>query len=477
MKPTSTKIVATMGPACASPEMIHSLIKAGVDVFRLNFSHGDHHAHGSAIAAIRTAASQFTRPVAILQDLQGPRIRTGMLKGHMPVTLVPDTDITLKPGSFEGDKTVVPVTYDGFARDLKPGDKVLIADGTMELRVVATTGAEVTCRVVIGGTLGENKGINLPSAQLSISSPTEKDLEDLRFGIAQGVDYVALSFVEKAEDILKLKKAVKDFGAAADGVRVIAKIERPRAVENLEEILLVSDGVMVARGDLGIEMSTEAVPAAQKKIIRMANRLGIPVITATQMLESMIAAPRPTRAEASDVANAILDGTDAVMLSGETSVGAYPVEAVATMERIARVAEALLVQKQQPFMEDGLQENSPQIVLARAACEIARELNADAIAAFTMTGSTARYLSQRRPGTPIYALTPNVATYRRMALLWGVHAVMLSDFSSTDHMIDMGGRRLQELGCAPAGATVVYIAGSATKTPGGTDLIKVHRFS
>ncbi|MCX8043415.1 MAG: pyruvate kinase [Desulfobacterota bacterium] len=476
MKPTSTKIVATVGPACAQPDMIVQLIRAGVDVFRLNFSHGDHEAHGRAIAAIRAAAAQGARPIAILQDLQGPRIRTGLLKGHAPIQLEQGAEIILRSGNCVGDATCIAVNYDRLAAELKPDDRVLIADGLIELRVIGCSGADVRCRVITGGMLGEHKGINLPSAKLSISSPTEKDLDDLRFGVAQGVDYVALSFVDKAEDIRKLKQALHECGPAGRGVRVIAKIERPRAVDNLDEILSVADGVMVARGDLGIEMSTEAVPAVQKKIIRAANRLAIPVITATQMLESMIGSPRPTRAEASDVANAILDGTDAVMLSGETSVGAYPVEAVATMERIARTVESMLAEEVRTPPPEAAHDHVPQIVLARAACMIARELNADAIAAFTMTGSTARYLSQRRPQTPIYALTPDPQTYRHLALFWGVHAVMLGDFSSTDHMIEMGGRRLRELGLASPGATVVYIAGSATKTPGGTDMIKIESF-
>jgi len=457
--------------------MIRKLISAGVDVFRLNFSHGDHAAHESAIRAIRSASAEVPRPVAILLDLQGPRIRTGQLTGHAPVMLAEGAEVILRYGSFAGDGSVIPVNYEHFADDLAPGDSVLIADGMIALTVLSSAGGQVRCRVVTGGMLGERKGINLPSARLSISSPTAKDLEDLRFGVARGIDYVALSFVEKADDIRSLKRALRECGPAGAGICVIAKIERPRAVENLDEILAVADGVMVARGDLGIEMSTEAVPVAQKKIIHAANRRGIPVITATQMLESMIKAPRPTRAEASDVANAILDGTDAVMLSGETSVGSHPAEAVATMESIARATEALLRQEGWRPLQDIESGGAVQAVLARAACAIAHELRADAIAAFTMTGATARYLSQRRPDVPIYALTPDSATYRRLALLWGVHAVMLEDFATTDQMVARGGKRLVDLGLAGAGATVVYIAGSAAKTPGGTDMIKVERFA
>jgi len=477
---TRTKIVATVGPASGSPEMIRQLIGAGVDVFRLNFSHGDHAAHEAYIRAIRAAAVEADAPIAIMQDLQGPRIRTGALRGHEPVELEEGSEVALRPGAFEGDARTIAVNYEGLVADVKAGDTILLSDGLLELRVTSTDGAEARCRVKTGGRLGERKGINLPGVNLSITSPTEKDLDDLRFGMEHGVDLVALSFVHTADDVLRLKQALRDHASSGIGqpdIPVIVKIERPEAVENLHAILRAADGVMVARGDLGIEMPPEAVPAVQKRIIRMANRLSLPAITATQMLESMVSAPRPTRAEASDVANAILDGTDAVMLSAETSVGQYPVQAVRMMDRIAQRTERLRQEERAaPVPEVEVVGNPGQHALATAACGVARELKAAGIVAFTLTGSTARYISQRRPDAPIYALTPNERTYRRLALLWGVHPIMLGVFQSTDEMIERGQKRLLEIGLVKPGSVVVYVAGASTNTPGGTDMLKIHRF-
>ena len=474
--PTRTKIVATLGPACGSPEMVHRLMKAGVDVFRLNFSHGDRRTHEGYIRHVRVAADECDANVAVIQDLQGPRIRTGRLRGHEPVRLNEGDEVVLRPGDFEGDARTIPINYDRMAADVSPGDSVLLSDGLIELEVLAADGREACCAVRTCGTLGERKGVNLPGVELSIASPTERDLADLRFGVEHGVDYVALSFVACAADVVRLKKELHSL-APDRSVPVIAKIERPQAVDNLREILAVSDGVMVARGDLGIEMPPEKVPGAQKKIIRMANRMGIPAITATQMLESMIRSPRATRAEASDVANAILDGTDAVMLSGETAVGRHPVEAVAMMDRIARETEALWPEQggpNPPELEDDA--GGRQRAMARAACNIADRLEASGIVTFTMTGGTARLVSQRRPHTPIYALAPDPAACRRLALVWGVRAVMLDVVETTDEMIERGGERLLALGLAGPGDTVVYTAGASTRTPGGTDMLKVHRF-
>lgn len=477
MQPTRTKIVATVGPASGSPEAIQQLVEAGVDVFRLNRSHGDQPTHARYVEAIRDAAANADEPVAILLDLQGPRIRTGLLRGNEPVDLEEGAEVVLRAGDFEGDAQTLPVSYDRLAADVEPGDAVMLSDGLIELSVLATDGPEARCRVTLGGRLGENKGINLPGVDLSIAAPTPKDIEDLRFGIEHEVDFIALSFVRAAEDVLRLREEMARHGEAAAATPVIAKIEKPEAVENLQQILDAADGVMVARGDLGIEMATEAVPGIQKKIIRMANRAGIPAITATQMLESMMNSPRPTRAEASDVANAILDGTDAVMLSGETSVGRYPVRAVRMMDRIAQKIEDLRNQEPRVAMpEMEAAGGSQQHALAQAACTIAEKLNAAGIVCFTLTGSTAGYMSQRRPRAPIYALTPNQRTYRRLALLWGVRAVMLDVFESTDEMIERGQKRLLELGLASPGDTVVYVAGASTNTAGGTDMLKIHRF-
>lgn len=491
MRPTRTKIVATVGPASGSPDLIRRLIEAGVDVFRLNFSHGDHESHARYIETIRALAAEAERPVAIMQDLQGPRIRTGALPGGQAVELTPGDEVRLRAGDFEPpppgreDTQTIPVNYERLATDVNAGDVILLSDGLIELKVLDTDGAEARCRVTVGGRLAQNQGVNLPGVKLSISAPTDKDLEDLRFGVEHEVDWVALSFVQTAGDMLRLKEEIAQCAGPEADIPVIAKIERPEAVRNLHEILRVCDAVMVARGDLGIEMATEAVPAVQKQIIRMANRLAVPAITATQMLESMIASPRPTRAEASDVANAILDGTDAVMLSGETSIGRYPVEAVRVMDRIARRTEELWREEAGSTPRPGSGRappereevgNAQQLALASAACAIADQLGAAGIVPFTLTGSTARCISQRRPAAPIYALTPNPRTYRRLALVWGVRAVRLDMFETTDEMIERGRTRLVELGLASAGDTVVYVAGPSTGTPGGADMLKIHRF-
>ncbi len=477
MRPTRTKIVATLGPASEEPAQIRALIRAGVDVFRLNFSHGTHQSHARYIRTIRDCAEETDQVVAILQDLQGPRIRTGKLKGGEPVTLADDAEVTLEPGEFEGDATTIPVSYANLPQEVEAGDEILLADGMIELEVTASNSHQVRCRVRTGGTIGEHKGINLPGARLSLTAPTEKDIEDLRFGMEQGVDLVALSFVRSADDLRRLREAMREHSGADSVLPIIPKIEKPEAVENLHDILHEADGVMVARGDLGIEMRTEQVPVAQKRIIHLANRHGLPVITATQMLESMVESPRPTRAEASDVANAILDGTDAVMLSGETSIGRYPAVAARMMDRIAREIEQHRREGSTaapPEIETIA--SAPEHALANAACMVADRLDAAAIVAFTITGSTARYVSQRRPDAPIYALTPNEATCRRLALVWGVCPIMLEVFDSTDEMIQRGSDRLKNMGVVDAGETVVYVAGASTNTPGGTDMLKIEKF-
>ena len=478
MPSTRTKIVATAGPACESPALVRQMIDAGADVFRLNFSHGDHASHARSIRTVRTVAAEAGVPVAVMQDLQGPRIRTGTLRDHKPVELAAGAAVALRAGDFMGDADTLSVSYEALAADVEPGESILLADGLIELTVLETDGTTVRCRVDVGGELGEHKGINLPGASLSITAPTPKDLEDLRFGLEQEVDYVALSFVRSAADVLRLKEEMLRIGGPGARTPVIAKIEKPEAVENLAEILRASDGVMVARGDLGIEMPAESVPTVQKRIIHMANHFGLPVITATQMLESMMHARRPTRAEASDVANAMLDGTDAVMLSGETAVGAYPVEAVRMMARISHKIDE--VWRSEPgSVAPTIREvdNPQQHALAEAACGIADKLDAAGIVAFTMTGSTARYIAQRRPDAPVYALTPDESTYRRLALVWGVQAVMLGVFETTDEMVQQGQKRLLDLGLAAPGDVVVYMAGASTRTSGGTDMLKIHRFA
>lgn len=472
MKPTCTKIVATLGPTSIEPATIAALIDAGVDVFRLNFSHGDHTTHRTTVATIRAQAG--SRPVGILQDLQGPRIRTGRLERET-VMLSTGQEIILQTGKGIGNDHVIMIDYDLFAQDLAPGERILISDGLIELQALETDGSQVRCRVLCGGELGERKGINLPDSRLTIAAPTEKDITDLALGIELGVDFVALSFVASAADIERLREAMLRIGGPGCRIPIIAKIERPQALDNLEEITAAADGVMVARGDLGIEMPTEDVPAAQKRIIRCANRLARPVITATQMLESMIVNPRPTRAEAADVANAVLDGTDAVMLSGETSIGAYPLESVRIMDRIACRAEAMLREMNTPCT-DTQQPHRSSSAIAGAACSLARQLPAAAIGVFTMTGATATSLSQCRPHVPVYALTPDRSVFQRMTILWGVCPIMIDMFTTTEEMFSHGDEQLRQRALIEAGETVVYLAGSVSGMPGATDLLKIRKF-
>ena len=473
-----TKIVATTGPACCAPSIIAELIQAGVDVFRLNFSHGTRRQHEETLRTIRQEADNAGRAVAVMQDLQGPRIRTGLLREPSGIELRAGEKIAVVPGEFEGDLETIPTSYRELPHDVGEGDRILISSGALELKVLGVRGERVECVVVTGGHLAPHQGVNLPGVELSISAPTAKDLEDLKFAVEMEVDYIALSFVGRARDVLRLKEALAGYGPETAAIPVIAKIERPDALDDLRAILDVSDGVMVARGDLGIEMPAETVPAAQKSIICEANQAGMPVITATQMLESMIDHPRPTRAEASDVANAILDGTDAVMLSGETAVGRYPARAVRMMHRIAAEIEPLCFTGRKEMTTEPCSDGALQRerALAAAACFTAEQLGAKGIAAFTLTGTTARCISQRRPSVPVFALSPSAATRRRMALLWGVIPLEMKVFDTTDEMIEFGEQRLLEEGLAQVGDTVVCAAGASTRTPGGTDMLKIHYF-
>ncbi len=467
-----TKIVATVGPACGEESALRAMIKAGVDVFRLNFSHGSYSQHAEYVQRIRSAADALNQPVAIMQDLQGPRIRTGPLKGGNPVELTRGSTVTLEHGDFPGDGKRLSTAYSSLAEDVTVGDRILLNDGMIELQVQGVSPPAVACEVQEGGQLGEHQGMNLPGVDLSISAPTEKDLEDLRFGAEHNLDYVALSFVRDRDDVEKLREELKRLEAG--DVPIVAKIERPEAIETLGEILEGADGVMVARGDLGIEMPTEEVPRAQKRIISAANDAAVPVITATQMLESMVEHRRPTRAEASDVANAILDGTDAVMLSGETAMGQYPVESVRMMNRIEMATEPTPWTHQE--VEKGGGSDKRHRALAAAACDVADILEARCIIAFTITGTTARWVSQRRPNNMIYALTPSEKTYRRLALIWGVRPIIIPLFETTDEMIQQGEKRLMELDLAQDGDAAVCVAGASTNTPGGTDMLKIHYF-
>jgi pyruvate kinase len=467
-----TKIVATIGPASRDPKVLERLIEAGVNVVRLNFSHGSHEDHLAVIQAVRGIAARKDRVVALLQDLSGPKIRTGKVRGgaielEEGARVVITTDETI-----EGTPERISTTYDPLPKDVGKGDRVLLDDGNLELRVVETRGEEVACDIVHGGTLKSNKGMNLPGAKLSAPALTEKDRRDLAFGVQKGVDYVALSFVRQAADVEECKALIKSHGGQ---IPVIAKIEKREAVDDLPQILEVTDGVMVARGDLGVELSTEEVPTLQKRIIEMANGAGKVVITATQMLESMIENPRPTRAEASDVANAILDGTDAIMLSAETAAGKYPVESVETMARIAFYTEQNYGFSA-PARVTGGAASMVARSLARVASTVAEELDCRLIVAFTESGATARLLSAYRPRAPIVGITPHEIAFNRLALWWGVLPLRSRFVPTTDEMILRGEELLKEKRLVESGQTVLMLAGQS-QTAGATNMLRVHTIS
>jgi pyruvate kinase len=463
-----TKIVCTIGPASRSREILESMILAGMNVARLNFSHGKREEHGEVIRDLREISQRLERPVAILQDLCGPKIRTGTLKGGAPVQLVPGAEIVVTTEPVDGTASLISTTYSHLPLDVKPGNRILLADGTMELEVVAVEGVAVRCRVVYGGMLGEHKGMNMPGANLSAPALTEKDIADLKFGVKCGVDYIAVSFVRRAEDLRQVRKLLDAEGARTP---VIAKIEKPEAVQNLDEILEVCEGVMVARGDLGVEVNPEKVPMLQKKIIETANRHGDLVITATQMLESMIENPRPTRAEASDVANAILDGTDAVMLSGETSVGKYPLECVRMMERIALETEASGLGS--PAARHGHLGDAHAI--AHAACSITGELDLKAICTFTQSGHTAQLLSKERPKVPVIAFTYERQVFNRAALYWGVTPLLVDFVRGIEELFRSLRMQLMSRKLAERGESVVILAGMPLAAKSGTNTLKIEK--
>jgi pyruvate kinase len=472
VNPRRAKIVCTIGPASQAPAQLRRLIEAGMDVARLNFSHGAAADHAAVIASVRALAAELMRPVAVLQDLQGPKIRLGKLHGGQAV-LSPGQAFVLQPGLGEGDSEQADLSYSELAGDVRVGDTVLLSDGLLRLEVTAVVGNRVECRVLDGGVLRERAGINLPGAALRLPSLTAKDRADLAFGVAQGVDYVALSFVRRAADVVELKDLLAAAGAR---VPVIAKLEKPQAIEALDEILEVADGVMVARGDLGVELSPERVPFIQKTIIQRAAQAHVPVITATQMLESMIGNPRPTRAEASDVANAVFDGTDAVMLSGETSIGAYPVETVQMMDRLVREAETHLVFRAARRRRSG-DNPCPGFadVVAEAATYAAGSLGAAAIVAFTQSGFTARLISKHRPTTPIIAFTPALEVYRRLALLWGVSPRLVAPGRDADELVAAADAQLLSEGVVARGDSLVFLSGRPAGVPGTTNQLRLHR--
>lgn len=472
-----TKIVCTLGPASQSEETLREMIRAGMDVARINFSHGDHQIHARNIALLRRLAQEEGRVLAVMGDLQGPKLRVGEIAAQ--VTLRQGTDFNLTTRPVPGDDREVNFPHSEVIRDVQPGDRVLLDDGLLELEILKTTPTDIRCRVVTGGPLASHKGVSLPGVSLSLPSLTEKDREDAAFAIQQGVDYLALSFVRRAEDVSQLRDLLEQNQAP---IPIIAKIEKREAVQAFEKIMEVSDGAMVARGDLGVEAPAEEVPIYQKRIIRLANKVGKPVITATQMLNSMIDNPHPTRAEASDVANAILDGTDAVMLSGETAVGKYPVEAVRVMAKIALTTERILpfdrlrTLPRQEWMREAVLEPpfTPTDAISQATCEIALEVAARAIIPSTVSGHTARMVAKHRPTTPIIAVTPSPETQRRLSLVWGVYPLLVSEFAHTDQMMETAVQAALEEGLIEKGDIVVITAGVPLGGPGRTNMLKVH---
>lgn len=462
------KIVATIGPATSSPEVLRELILAGATTLRLNFSHGTHEDHQRNIRLIRQISFELNQPVGILQDLQGPKIRLGKFKDGS-ITLEKGDPFILTSKPMPGTQEISAVTYGPLADEVPPGSTILLDDGKVEMYVerVDPASRELHCRVVVGGVLSNNKGVNFPGVYLSIKALTEKDKTDLMFGLDQGVDWVALSFVRNPQDILEVKELIS---SAGKNVPVIAKIEKHEAIEQMEAILSICDGVMVARGDLGVELPAEDVPILQKRLIQTANRLGIPIITATQMLDSMVNNPRPTRAEISDVANAILDGTDAVMLSNETAVGKFPVQAVETMARIAVRIER--EQPTKPSLEDKPGHSIPNAI-SQAVGRIASQLQASAIMTLTKTGATARNVSKFRPRTPILAITPHVDVARQLQMVWGVRPLLILDLPSTGQTFQAALNVAQEKQLLFEGELVVMTAGTLQGVAGSTDLIKV----
>ncbi len=459
------KIVATIGPASKDEPTLRALIEAGVDVARLNFSHGSHEMHAAMIASIRRLSDELCKPVTILQDLQGPKLRVGrlpdegfLLKADQQVVLTP-LGSTSGSGDAGKDVTLIPMDVPNLARGVAAGNRILLDDGHLELEVVKVEGDAVTARVVLGGKLSSNKGVNLPGAALGIPSFTEKDRADLEFGLEQGVDMIAISFVHQAEDIETVRAAVRSMAPQKSRLPVIAKLERPEAIDHLHEIIHAADGVMVARGDLGVETSPASVPIIQKQIIEMANKHAKVVITATQMLDSMIHNPRPTRAEASDVANAVFDGSDALMLSGETASGSYPLESVKMMDAIIREAEANTAAWGHYACNPEEATQDAAFAITRAANELGKDRGVAAIAVFTQTGKTALYMSKSRPQIPIMAFTPEIETYRRIGLYWGVIPYLVPYASTVETMIASVDAALLSSTPIQAGDQVVVICG------------------
>ena len=463
-----TKIVCTIGPASESSGILEHLIRAGMNIARLNFSHGTHQEHLRKIKAIREIAEQLRTSVAILQDLSGPKIRVGKMR-EGGVELRRGEEFHLTKQILVGDERKASVTYPSLPQEVRAGDRILLADGMIELQVVEAEGQNIRCKVIVVGVLTSHKGLNFPTGTILASAFTEKDQEDLLFGIKNGVDFVGLSYVKEATDLERVKKFLRERSA---DIPIIAKIERKEALEDIDRILLASDGIMVARGDLGMETPIEKIPNVQKMLIRKANTSGKPVITATQMLRSMVDHTQPTRAEVTDVVNAIYDGTDAVMLSEETATGRFPVEAVQMMAKIARAAEEEFPHHRFLERRSSGGGDLPQAI-SRATSFLAQEVEATVIVTPTESGSTARWVSRLRPKQPILALSRHLSTVRKLNLCWGVHPILVTEWKDTDDMLERSKKMPKELGMASAGDRVIIIAGVPISIPGTTNLIKV----
>ena len=465
-----TKIVCTIGPASHDRSVLRRMVKAGMNCARLNFSHGTHDDHAKVFLTVRAVGKELGVSIAIIQDLQGPKIRLGVIEeGERLLKKGQEIVFSTEEKAEQGH---ILVTYPQFHNDVNPGEKVFLCDGAITLEVLRKKGKQVTCKVINPGIISSHKGLNLPETTISAPSVTEKDLDDLDFGLKLGVDYVAISFVRKPDDVLVVKDKIRKAGK---NIPVIAKIEKPEAVKNINGILAVADAIMVARGDLGVEVPIAEVPGIQKEIIKKCDLIGKPVITATQMLESMINNPFPTRAEVTDVANAVLDGTSAVMLSGETAVGKYPVKVVGMMAKILVEAEKTINYQGIDRRKIAALDFSEADAIAHAAVTVADDMKAKALVPFTISGSTAMLISKYRPKTPVIPLTPDIDAYYRMALYWNVYPYLTNEETSTDAMIETANKKVKELNLARQNDILVLVAGVPIKTPGITNLLKVHQ--
>ncbi len=470
-----TKIVATIGPASRDEDTIRQMIRNGMNVARINFSHGDHQTHGENIDRIRRIAQEEGAVIAILCDIQGPKIRIGKVANE-PLNLEKGDRVTFTLDNVPGDNGVISLPHPEFIRDIKTGMQLLLDDGNIELMVVQTITRGLICETVVPGALTSRKGVSAPTARLTLSAITEKDRADIEFALSKNTEYLAMSFVRSQEDIRELKWLIRHLGGE---VAIIAKIEKHEALENIESIIEISDGIMVARGDLGVETPAEEVPVHQKRIIKLCNSVGKPVITATQMLSSMVDNPRPTRAEASDVYNAILDGTDAVMLSNETAAGSYPTIAVETMARIAVIAEqgfwtGRRAEPRQVVRPNAEGREAVSDAISQSTCQVAEALDCKAIVTSTLTGYTTRRVAKERPQTPVLCVTPSEITQRRMALVWGVIPLLIPEFKSIDGMIAEVVKAAQDAELVTVGDSLVIIAGVPFGVGGQTNFLKIH---